>query len=65
MDGNIRCPNPQLESIDLGKTLGAGGVRAAGVDPLIDIFIHIYRHRSRSSRVVSKMLLNMANARRG
>ena len=44
---------------------GAGVWVGAQVDPLIDIFIRIYTYRSRSSRVASKMLLNMANARRG
>lgn len=42
--------------------LSETGVR---VDPLIDIFIHIYTYRSRSIRVALKMLLNMVNARQG
>ncbi len=43
----------------------AGVWVGAQVDPLIIISIHIYRYRSRSSQVASKMLLIMANARQG
>ncbi len=43
----------------------AGVWVGAQVDPLINVSIHIYRYRSKSSQVASKMLLNMANARQG
>ena len=39
------------------------GVRAAGVDPLINVSINIYRSRSGGGQVASKMLLDMAAAR--